>query len=138
MNKQFKEDRKAGREQFLGLAHIGIFTAHFEKTVEFYTKILPFEIVWNTLEEHPGDNSGIYPLKVCIAKLGDLYVELIETKNKGWTADGIDGTFNHIGIRVADIDDAIAELTARGLPPDRITDVTDNPYTCLLYTSRCV
>lgn len=115
-----------GNKVFRGMAHIGIFTDNFDKTLEFYTEILPFEIVKNTIEEHPGDDSGVYPLKVCIARLNDIYLELIETNNKGWTANGVDGAFNHLGISVYDLDVAIAYIKEAGFPEERIADIVYN------------
>ncbi|MEE0203091.1 MAG: VOC family protein [Muricomes sp.] len=111
---------------FCGLAHIGIFTDDFEKTLHFYTEILPFMIVRNTVEEQPEDTSGIFPLKVCIVRLNDLYLEIMECSNHGWTANGIDGTFNHMGISVSDLDSALEQMKAKGFPPERIQQVLTN------------
>lgn len=111
---------------FRGIAHVGIFTDDFEKTLKFYTEILPFEIVKNTVEENPGDESGAYPLKVCIARLNDLYLELMECHNKGWTANGIDGTFNHLGISVYNLDEALEEIRSKGFPEEKISEIVTN------------
>lgn len=110
----------------LGLAHIGIFTADIERTKHFYTKILPFEIVLDTIEEHPEDNSGVYPLKVCILRCNELYLEVMECSNKGWTADDVDGVFNHVGLRVSNLDQALGDLRAKGLSQDRIGEIFIN------------
>lgn len=123
-----KGDRTDMEEKmiFCGLAHIGIFTDDFEKTLHFYTEILPFTIVRNMVEEQPDDLSGIYPMKVCILRLNDLYLEIMECADHGWVADGVDGTFNHIGISVSDLDEAIVHLKEKGFPSERIQQVMTN------------
>ena len=46
---------------FNGLAHIGLFTDDYEMTMHFYTKQLPFGIVKETMEDHPGTSADIIP-----------------------------------------------------------------------------
>lgn len=92
----------------------------------FYTEILPFTIVRNMVEEQPEDTREIFPLKVCIVRLNDLYLEIMECSNHGWMANGVDGTNNHMGISVSDLDSALEQMKAKGFPPERIQQVLTN------------
>ena len=111
---------------FKGLAHIGIFTDNFEETLYFYTKQFPFEIIKKTMEEHPDDTSGVYPLKYAIVKLGHLYLEIMECHNKGYTALGVAGTWDHIGISVLDVEKAVNILKNRGVPEEWFGEIVVN------------
>lgn len=112
------EGKKRMDNNFKGLAHIGIFTDDFEGSIYFYTKQLPFEVVEQTAEEHPDDTSGVYPLKYALLRLGTLYLELMECNNKGYTALGIAGTWDHVGIEVEDVEVAIQTLKQKGVPEE--------------------
>ena len=68
----------------------------------------------------------IFPLKVCIVRLNDLYLEIMECSNHGWMANGVDGTNNHMGISVSDLDSALEQMKAKGFPPERIQQVLTN------------
>lgn len=107
------------KEVFMGLAHIGIFTDKYDESLKFYTEVLPFTLVKELYEEKPGDTSGFSPLKFAIFKLNDLYIEIMECADKR-NGNGIKGVFHHIGIRVTDIEAAIAYLIERGVPADNL------------------
>lgn len=117
-------------KNFCGLAHVGMFTDDFEGTVHFYTEQLPFEVVENKLEEHPGDTSGYFPSKFALLKLGELYIEIVECANKACVENSVAGVYNHLGIAVKDIDGARAELLDKGVEPDRILPIVVND--CLI------
>lgn len=106
-------------EVFRGLAHVCLFTDKYDETINFYTKILPFSLVKELVENRPDDKSGFYPLKFGLVKINDLYIEILECADKRNWNDAV-GPFHHIGISVNDIDKAITFLEARGLPAGTI------------------
>lgn len=114
------------RQTFEGLAHIGLFTDDYEKTMYFYTKQLPFEIVKETVEEHPDSEAPWYPMKWALIELNGLYLEIMECANKACVENGVAGVFNHLGISVSDLDKAIDELKTKGISEDRFENVVVN------------
>lgn len=114
------------KQLFKGLAHIGLFTDDYEKTMYFYTEQLPFRIVKETVEEHQGDTSGYYPMKWALIELDGLYLEIMECANKACVENGVSGTFNHLGISVSDLDLALNELKCRGIEDGRLGEVVVN------------
>ena len=111
---------------FRGLAHIGLFTDDYEKTIFFYTKQLPFRIVKETVEEHPGDGSGYYPMKWALIELNGLYLEIMECANHACVENNTDGVFNHLGISVEDLDPAIEQLRKKGVEAERFEPIVVN------------
>ena len=127
-------------KNFLGFAHVGIFTNKYEETVDFYTKILPFEVVKVLREEQPEPHGPLYPMDCTMVRLNDLFIEIMKGAD-GRNADGVLGVYNHIGISVANIEEAVERLRANGLPDDRIGEIKFNdtfnpPHTqkiCCIY-----
>lgn len=114
------------KNNFKGLVHIGIFTDNYEGIMDFYTKKFPFSIIKETVEEHPGDKSGYYPMKWALIGLGDLYLEIMECANHALVEYDNAGVFNHLGISVDNLDEAIAFLKERGVEPDRFEQIIIN------------
>ena len=83
---------------FTGLAHIGLFTDDYGKTMHFYTGQLPFRVIKETVEEHPGDESGYYPMRWALVELNGLYLEIMQCANNACAENGVAGVFNHLGI----------------------------------------
>ena len=110
---------------FLGLAHVAIFTDRYEDTIDFYTKIFPFTVVKELVEERKGDNGGFFPLKYALLKLNDLYLEIMESADKKNFCN-IEGAVHHIGLKVADIENAVQFLIKRGLPSSMIPEIDVN------------
>ena len=75
-----------------GLQHIGIPTLSMEKSIDFYQKI-GFSILWNTQLEASNE-------KVVFIKLGNLVIELYESKEATMKTGSID----HIALNVIEID----------------------------------
>lgn len=113
------------QNNFLGLAHIALFTDRYEDTIRFYTKIFPFVLVKELLEEREDDTSGFFPLKYALLKLNDLYLEIMESADKRNFND-IEGAVHHIGIRVADIEKALDFLLKRGFSTSTIPEINVN------------
>lgn len=108
---------------FLGLAHIGIFTENFEETLEFYTKQLPFEIVKQTIEYKEDNPKGMFPMMFGLLRLNDLYLEVMECANH-YSGKGAAGVFDHLGISVRNLDDAIVMLKENGITDGRFGNIT--------------
>lgn len=107
------------KDSFLGLAHVGLYTDDYEKTMKYYTEVLPFTVVKELYEVRPNDVSGFSPFKYGLVKLNDLYIEIMECADKRNWNNQI-GPFHHVGISVRNIDKAIAYLIQRGIPADHI------------------
>lgn len=109
---------------FIGLAHIGIYTKDYEKTIDFYTKIMPFKIV-KELVECPEGESGYFPLKYALLKLNDLYLEIMQPADRSM-GNPVDGAVHHMGIRVKDIEQAVNYLIERGYDKNAVTPIGVN------------
>lgn len=108
---------------FSGLAHLGIFTDDYEQTMHFYTQQLPFSVVYTTTIEKPDDASGAFPMKFAMIRLNEMYIEIMECANHWGTNNGVNGVVNHVGIRVTNLEKAIAELKAKGVPDERFGQI---------------
>lgn len=113
-------------QNFRGLAHIGIFTDDYCKTMHFYTEQLPFQIVKETIEEHPDDTNGFYPMRWALIELNGLYLEIMECANGACVENNTAGVFNHLGISVCDLDKAVAELKGKGVEDNRFEEIVVN------------
>ena len=111
---------------FKGLAHIGLFTDDYEGTMYFYTKLLPFQIIKETIEKHEGDTSGYYPMKWALIELKGLYLEIMQCANNACAKKDVAGNFDHLGISVSDLDAAIALLKQKGVSPERFEKIVVN------------
>ena len=113
-------------ENFVGLAHIGIFTSNYEETVKFYTENLPFKIMKEIVEEAPEvDDRPNFPLKLAMLRLGNLYLEIMERADKLPNNAKLN-MVDHIGIEVKDHRAAVQYLRSRGLPEDRLPQSKEN------------
>jgi lactoylglutathione lyase len=95
---------------FIGLSHIGIMTDDIEKSNRFYIENLGFSLDFETVMKKPNEQW----VKVSMLKLGNLTLEMIELSDKSKSGKGTAGCLNHIAIRVANLDEAIIELKAKG------------------------
>ena len=111
---------------FKGLAHIGIFTDDYEAAMHFYTQQLPFQVVKETVEEHEGDESGYYPMKWALVEMNGLYLEIMQCANNACAEKDVPGNFNHLGISVSDLDQAIAVLKEKGVAAERFEEIVVN------------
>lgn len=91
-----------------GLAHIGIFTPDFEKSVAFY-KELGFTL----------DNECDIGTHLGFMSCGTCLLEIIapEDKTKA-TSRPTDGIIGHICIEVKNIDEFVAEYKKKGIIPE--------------------
>lgn len=85
-------------EKITGIQHLGLPTADFEKTVEFY-KGLGFEVCWKA-EKFP----------LAFLKLGNIMIETMQRPN----ANQVWGAWDHVAINVTDVDAVWAEVNAAG------------------------
>ena len=87
-----------------GLAHIGIFVADMDKSIDFY-KRLGFAL---DTEENMG-------VRLAFLSAGSCLIELIENKEASTRQDG---RIDHIAIEVDDIDAAIERAKTSGIAID--------------------
>jgi catechol 2,3-dioxygenase-like lactoylglutathione lyase family enzyme len=90
--------------------HYGIYTDSLETSLEFYQDVLGFSILFKAL----ADENGV-PLKMAWISNGHgIVIELIEQENYS-AALAAGACRNHIALRCADMDLAVAGLKAKGV-----------------------
>jgi lactoylglutathione lyase len=87
-----------------GLAHIGVFTADMDKSLEFYCKTLGMELFYSC---------DMSKLKLGFVKAGSCIIELIAPDD--YSGGRGEGVVAHIAIEVEDIRDVVAALKAKGV-----------------------
>lgn len=110
---------------FLGFAHVGIFTNRYEETIHFFTEVLPFKVIKVLHEEQPENKGGLYPMDCTFVRLNDLFVEIMRGADNR-NHDGVIGVYDHMGISVSNMDEAVAYLREKGQPEDKIGDIRVN------------
>ena len=112
-------------ENFLGFAHVGIFTDLYDETVHFWTEVIPGKIIKILHEEQPENKGGLYPMDCTMVRLNDLFVEIMHGADNRNARNG-KGPYDHIGLSVSNMDEAVTRLRAAGLPDDRIGEIKFN------------
>jgi catechol 2,3-dioxygenase-like lactoylglutathione lyase family enzyme len=107
------------KENFLGLAHICIYTADLKKSEKFYTELLFFSKVYETVVQHTNETNINYLL----ITLGNCTIELLETKNQ--PIPSIAGIIDHIAIQVKNIEMIVNHL--KGYAVTFKTEIFDLP-----------
>ncbi len=90
-------------KNIVGLAHIGLYVRDIEVSKKFYTTLLGFEVACETKL-----GNG---LRLCFLKNGSCEIELVEKPAEERT----DGHFDHVALRVNDIEQAVKALQAAGI-----------------------
>ncbi len=96
-----------------GQAHVAIRTEKMEDTLRFYTKVFPFTLLKAAYDAPDGAKPGT--VNQAILRCGDLYLELLRA-DEATGHGGKPGPLHHLGISVANLEDALAFLEVRGLP----------------------
>lgn len=90
-----------------GLAHVGLFINDIQRSLEFYSEILGFELVWESVNKcDEGD------VLVKFVKNGDCMIELVQFP---YEIQRQDGWWDHIAINVENIDGVIENLKEKGI-----------------------
>lgn len=89
-----------------GLHHVSLHVKDIDAAEAFYRDILGFETVKSVATE-----SGT---RLVFIKLGSLVLELTQPSDPAKRAQGI-GSLQHVAINTTDIDQAVAELKAKGV-----------------------
>ena len=97
----------------LGIDHIGIAVSSLEAALRFYTETLG-------LVADPIQDSAEHGLRIARVRVGDVQLELIEARDWDRTTQRYlphkgPGVY-HFGLRVADVDAAVAEMEAADVP----------------------
>jgi catechol 2,3-dioxygenase-like lactoylglutathione lyase family enzyme len=100
-----------------GLAHICIYTRNIQKSVDFYTDTLGFNLVHRTHLDSGFD--------FAIVKRGCCIIELLEPKNVDKTPPRPTGVIDHIALIVEDINKTVDQLKAKGVHFN--TGIIDDP-----------
>ena len=93
-------------ETICGLAHFGLYVSDMEVSKKFYTDILGFQFAFETNQE-----GGPH---LCFLRNGNCEIELIARSG----AELSDGHFDHLCLRVTDIEAAVAHLAVHGIPTE--------------------
>jgi catechol 2,3-dioxygenase-like lactoylglutathione lyase family enzyme len=100
-----------------GMAHICIFTRDIQKSVDFYTGTLGFELFHRTHLDSGYD--------FAIVKRGSCIIELLEPKDVEKTPPRPTGVIDHIALQVNDINTVVTQLKAKGVHFN--TGIIDDP-----------
>ena len=92
-------------DNFIGLAHICIFTENLEKSVGFYTDNLHFQKVYETIVKKEDGN-----IKYAVVKLDNCIIELLEPENRDNLQLGQKGTIDHFAIEVKNLQEVVQYL----------------------------
>lgn len=104
-------------QSVLGLSHIGLHVRNLERSKKFYTGILGFAITCTA----PLENGTV----LCFLRNGDCEIELIAKPDYQQRQDG---HFEHLCLKTADLDAAIAHLGAHGIPMEGPARSISNVY----------
>lgn len=101
------------RNKILSIDHIGIAVSNLEQALRFYTETLG-------LDAGPIEDSPEHGLRIARVRVGDIDLELIEAQDWERTTQRHlpykgPGVY-HFGLRVADVDAAVAELEEAAVP----------------------
>ena len=110
----------------LGLHHVAIICSDYYRSKVFYTQVLPFRIV----SEIYRSERNSYKLDLAIP--GGMQIELFSFPNPPPRTNRPEAQgLRHIAFLVNDLDEQIAELTAKGLivEPVRIDEITGQRFT---------
>lgn len=91
------------RENIMGLSHFGLYVENIDVSRAFYAETLGFNVCCETMLANG--------LRLCFLKKGDCEVELIERPGIARA----DGHFDHLSLRVQDINQAVSSLKAAGI-----------------------
>ena len=89
--------------QLLGTHHVALFTRNFAAMEKFYSETLGFPITrrWDDVT-------------IIFINVGSTTIELIG-RDTAPAPDSEPGAFNHLALQVANVDEAFAELVAKGI-----------------------
>ncbi|MEA4854249.1 MAG: VOC family protein [Christensenella sp.] len=90
--------------EITGLAHIGMSVEDLDRSKEFYTSVLGFEIYHECVVE-----GG---LRVAFARLHDCRLEMVENRKPG---NETAGCFGHLALKVSNIEEVRETLAERGI-----------------------
>ncbi len=88
-----------------GLGHIGLFISDMERTKKYYHDIFGFEPIFEYVTAC-GD-------KVAFLKMNEVVLEVVQAVNHD--LNGADGRFNHLAMRVENIDAVRDDLLKKGV-----------------------
>ena len=117
--------------KILGIDHVGIAVANLEEALHFYTETLG-------LRADPIDEKPEQGLRIARVWVGEVQLELIEAQDWGRTMQHYlphkgPGVY-HLGLRVADVDAAVAALEGAGVPViDHVPRAGDNMRVSFLH-----
>jgi len=101
--------------KIVGLHHIGLFIKDRERSKKFYNEVLGFSCEFEFVAPDGA--------KIAFIRNGDCVIELVEFPEP---QDNVDGWFNHVAMRVENIDEVVAELKEHGIEFDS-EEIVDNP-----------
>lgn len=104
-------------ENIKGLAHIGFFVKKLAVTKEFYCNILGFKCIFEKIES--GEQGKV---EIAFLQRGDLMLEVIDVQGLKFPPDGC---FQHLAMRVQDIEQTQKKLEATGIKTDKLIYAPD-------------
>lgn len=90
-----------------GLAHIGLYVKDIERTKKFYAEMLGFVTYFECVSESPDGD-----ILVAFARNGDCVLELVQLPVPVQRSDG---WFEHLALKVSNIEEVKKELESKGI-----------------------
>jgi len=123
-----------------GLHHINVRAFDLDETISFYERAFGFRLLfrWDGVEGKRGETVHFRnPLQGAQLDMGDGQIlELIPAPKKAVRPSDLASSFNHIGLRVSNLEEAYARALANGAKPYPLHDgsggVWDGPTTITL------
>lgn len=97
-----------GHSNITGLSHFGLYIKDMAVSKAFYTEHLGFAV---TCQTQTDDGT-----RLCFLRNGDCEIELVQSANR--PAPTVDGHFDHVSLRVRDIEQAVRDLKSAGIEPE--------------------
>lgn len=103
-----------------GLAHMAIYTQDNQKSVDFYTKALGFEVFYREMMGADHEPVRMFPAEIVLVRLGEFYLELIQCfgpwngTDKDKKHPNVLGVIDHFGFSVSDVEEAVKQIKDYG------------------------
>ncbi|MGM9522228.1 MAG: VOC family protein [Oscillospiraceae bacterium] len=86
-----------------GVAHVGLFVKDAQRSLEFYRDILGFEVIWDTMNGK---------VRMVFMQNGGAQIEIVQIPGLG---DRPAGSFDHLAMKVTNLEQVKADLEAKGV-----------------------
>ncbi len=91
-----------------GLFHIAVYTKNVDDSIDFYSRLLGFQVDWRGMVDHPTGK-----IDAAVISLGDCVIELVRPVDPSRLAK-VAGPVQHIALRVSNLQSLLKDLASKG------------------------